>query len=327
MADIQGVCFEPTLGILICKLHGSGVRPEKEAIKRHLRGERHFCKGKILQEAVEALAQLPLTPRRDLHSSHPTTSQQPVPSVPYLTLWPGWDCRMCSGEDLTTSRELRDRHIAKVYSLRPSRHSEENPLWESCTLQTFFSMTGDRRYFRVLPPTNTLAGVDIPHLEEESLNQFSRDDPDSTQEASNFLKQLRDQRQKHISIATAGANVNPDPTTKGAGVELWMKKLGIDRYIAGIHKDEMAISYKPSDSDDSVALQDLRKVSTQLLTETWQWCQYGTRQRLTDPQAARISSFWHAADPEGKSRNFRRAVQSETLYIYLNHWAQMLTFC
>jgi hypothetical protein len=31
MADIQGVCFEPTLGILICKLHGSGVRPEKEA--------------------------------------------------------------------------------------------------------------------------------------------------------------------------------------------------------------------------------------------------------------------------------------------------------
>jgi hypothetical protein len=47
-----------------------------------------------------------------------------------------------------------------------------------------------------------------------------------------------------------------------------MKKLGIDRYIAGIHKDEIAISYKPSELDDSIALEDLRKVSTRLLTET-----------------------------------------------------------
>jgi hypothetical protein len=74
MADIQGVYFEPTLGILICKSHGSGVRPEREAIKRHLRGERHFRKGKVLREAVEALVQLPLTPRKDLHSSHPAIS-------------------------------------------------------------------------------------------------------------------------------------------------------------------------------------------------------------------------------------------------------------
>jgi hypothetical protein len=62
--------------------------------------------------------------------------------------------------------------------------------------------------------------------------------------------------------------VNPDPTVKGTRVELWMKKLGIDRYIAGIHKDEIAISYKPSELDDSIALEDLRKVSTRLLTET-----------------------------------------------------------
>lgn len=134
MADIQGVCFEPTPGILICKLHGSGIRPEREAIKRHLREERHFCKGKVLREAVEALVQLPLTSRRDLHSAHPITSQQPVPPIPHLTLWPGWNCRMCGGEELTTSGELRDRHIAKVHSLRPSSHSEENSLWESCTL-------------------------------------------------------------------------------------------------------------------------------------------------------------------------------------------------
>jgi hypothetical protein len=131
-------------------------------------------------------------------------------------------------------------------------------------------MTGDRQYFRIAPLIITTDGMDAPRLEEESLSQFSRIGPDSIQEVSYFLKQLRDQRQKHTFIAIAEANVNPDPITKGTGVELWMKKLGIDRYIAGIHKDKIAISYKPSESDDSIALQDLRKVSTRLLKETWQ---------------------------------------------------------
>jgi hypothetical protein len=112
----------------------------------------------------------------------------------------------------------------------------------------------------------TLARMRPPH---PCLSLLVPTSADSTQEVSYFLKQLRDQRQKHTSIATAEANVNPDPIKKGTGVELWIKKLGIDRYIAGIHKDKMAISYKPSESDDSVALQDLRKVSTRLLIEIW----------------------------------------------------------
>jgi hypothetical protein len=77
---------------------------------------------------------------------------------------------MCGGEELTISEELRDRHIAKVHSLRPSSYSEEDPLWESYTLQTLFSMIGNRQYFRVTPLTITTDGIDTPRLEEESLS-------------------------------------------------------------------------------------------------------------------------------------------------------------
>ncbi len=54
--------------------------------------------------------------------------------------------------------------------------------------------------------------------------------------------------------------------------------------------------------------------------------QHGPEQRLTDPQAARISSFWYAADPERKNKTFRRGIGQDTLETYLSHCTQMLTF-
>jgi hypothetical protein len=87
----------------------------------------------------------------------------------------------------------------------------------------------------------------------------------------------------------------------------------------------MAASYK-TETKDSNAPKDLRDISGRVLRETWQQCQHGPQQRMTDPQAARISSFWHAADPEGRDKVFRRAVRPDTLVTYVGHWAQMLTF-
>ncbi|KAG9956697.1 hypothetical protein KCU61_g9631, partial [Aureobasidium melanogenum] len=48
---------------------------------------------------------------------------------------------------------------------------------------------------------------------------------------------------------------------------------------------------------------------------------------MTDPQAARISSFWLGADPEGKASSFRRHVKAKTVDEYLMHWRQIITFC
>lgn len=148
------------------------------------------------------------------------------------------------------------------YALRLGVYgAQELHLWESCTLQTLFSVTGNRRYFRVVHP----AANPENNVEGSSCSEVSADEEERRQQATQFMQQLRSQREKHNSIAKAAQNVNPDPTQKGAGVELWMKKLGNDRFIAGIYKDEMTTSYKPLESEDSQALQDLREVSNRML--------------------------------------------------------------
>jgi hypothetical protein len=70
----------------------------------------------------------------------------------------------------------------------------------------------------------------------------------------------------------------------------------------------MAKSYKPLDANGSSELEDLCDVIVGMLRKTWWECQHGPQQRITDLQAARISSFWYVVDPEGKGKTFRRSV-------------------
>ena len=146
---MQGIEYEPQFGLLVCSVHGVGIHPTIDAITRHLRGKDHFCKGKVLKAAVALLYQLPLKSQEELHLAQPLVQLQPVPAISSLTVTPGWNCLLCHGEFLTTSRELRDRHIIKAHSRRPREQGEQHRLWESCNLQTFFIKTGERQYFRV----------------------------------------------------------------------------------------------------------------------------------------------------------------------------------
>ena len=318
MANIEGICFEPSLRLLVCTVHGTGIHPDAAAIKRHLRGERHYCKREALDAAVSALTRLPLQSRQDLLDAHPPLAAQPVPAVPYLAIKLGWSCRICHGQNLTTSEELRDRHVATLHRLRPRSHCEEQPLWDACQLQTLFSMTRDIRCFRVRAHS-MLSNDDLVQRSGRSNEQSSTDEGDEQQrQSTSFVEHFRMQQEQHESIAAAAANTNPDPSKQDTGVELWMKRLGVSQYVAGLRKDEMVDSYKSSELDDSAALIDLREVSVKVLRETWRWCQHGAAQRMTDPQAARISSFWHAADPEGRNKTFGRAIKQETLDAYLS---------
>ena len=156
MADIQGICFNSNLQVLVCKVHGAGIHPDADAITRHLRGKGHFCKGGILKEAVKALVGLPLKLRHALRDAHPKVEEQPILPIPHLTVHAGWNCQLCFGKELTTSKVLRDRHIAKVHQAQRNGNGSTKPLGEPCELQTLFARTGDRQYFRVSSTTATV---------------------------------------------------------------------------------------------------------------------------------------------------------------------------
>ena len=96
-----------------------------------------------------SLTQLPLKSRQELRLAHPSVASQPVPAIPHLAVHRGWSCRLCNGLSLTTSEVVRNRRAAAAHHLRPRSHNEDEPLWESCELQTIFAVTGDVQFFRI----------------------------------------------------------------------------------------------------------------------------------------------------------------------------------
>lgn len=146
MACSEGICFEPRFQFLICKIHGSGVHPTREAIKRHLRGDGHYCKGPRLRQAVSTLTSLPLKSLQEALNNQPALETQPMtPPILHLKVLKGWNCVPCEGRTLTISLEIVQRHSALVHG----RQRGDPPTWTQCQLQTFFCETKDRRYFRV----------------------------------------------------------------------------------------------------------------------------------------------------------------------------------
>jgi hypothetical protein len=229
MTDLQGLHFELNLRLLICKVHGTALHPEQEAIKRHLRGEGHFCKGRLLKETVSALGQLALQSKQALVNWHSHLAAQPINAIPHLTVYPGWSCIQCSGAELTMSEEVRDRHVAKVHKQRPSNHSDRKPLWEACDLQTLFIKTGDRHYFRVIRNSSLTGDGDLPDSNQGDISHTI----DGESQAQEFLDRVNEQRKDNLAITIATTDINPDPTAQNTTDELWMKKLGVRRYIAG----------------------------------------------------------------------------------------------
>lgn len=61
-------------------------------------------------------------------------------------------------------------------------------------------------------------------------------------------------------------------TVKDISEELWMKKLGPSRYVVRLRKDEMATSYKTSETEDANAFKYLL---CQLLRGMWWQSQHG----------------------------------------------------
>jgi hypothetical protein len=89
----------------------------------------------------------------------------------------------------------------------------------------------------------------------------SRNDREAREATKVLVSELRTKRLEYEASAMAASNVNPDADSEQSGVELWMKQLGLDKYIAGLRKDEMAASYKISKTESDTLLQDFYDVN------------------------------------------------------------------
>jgi hypothetical protein len=346
MGDVGGICFNADLGVLICQVHGAAVRPGATSISRHLRSPGHELSGKTKTDAVAILAGLPLRSVQEVKRSCPPAHLQPVSLVPHVKVLDGWRCIRCRGNTLTTNHETIRRHVSDKHGRIAANRSVDRPLWERCSLQTLFSSTNDTHYFRVRsdpePPLATVATTpggqpsgssNNSNREEGStashLATWNRSDDDAgCDDTEAFLERLRTEPAQCEADASARANVNPSADSREGGVELWMTRLGLDRYLAGLRKDEMIASYKVAKTQEcDLELQELCKISEGLLWDTLRSCQPEPQQRMIEPQSNRISKFWKGADPEGRAASFRTHILSSSAKGYIRHWTEFLTFC
>ena len=147
MESDQALIYDPNLQLLICKVHGYGVQPYLSAITRHLRGRGHKLRGRALRLALSVAKQLSLLPLDTLLGSAPSNvGHLIIQPIAHLKVLDGWACLTCGGRYLTTSIELMQRHAKAIHNYKRG----ECQTWEPCTLQTLFSETKVRRYFRVI---------------------------------------------------------------------------------------------------------------------------------------------------------------------------------
>lgn len=83
--------------------------------------------GKALKDAVATFGQLSLKSRQELHDEHPPLAAQRVPAIPHLDVQDGWYCSFCEGEELTTSRFVRDESSESSDESAGPHGSEDPP--------------------------------------------------------------------------------------------------------------------------------------------------------------------------------------------------------
>lgn len=169
----EDIVYHPLLKLLICKLHGNGLHPTVDAIKRHLRGQRHRSRGQALTRVLHAMAKLPLASLPELYDFQATevaANDQITLPIQYLKVLDGWACSSCEGAFMTTSLEIVQRHAAAVHGRKRGGRN----LWDACLLQTFFIETKDRRYFRV-PGQAGIGSITMIEQETPTVNPWGDD--------------------------------------------------------------------------------------------------------------------------------------------------------
>lgn len=145
--DFADVSYLSEWRVILCKLCGYCLRPEKEALKRHLRQHPHDMRGEGLRNLVEMLLS---------HGPRPMDEELerwPVDTVPGLSVYDGFRCLRCgpSTAFLTRNAGKIRRHVSKEHQEVPLSHErkQQSIPWEPCKLQTFFAETKFIRYFVV----------------------------------------------------------------------------------------------------------------------------------------------------------------------------------
>lgn len=190
-------------------------------------------KGKQLKLTLDRLAEYELRGRDELKHQRPSR-RQPCGMIQGLASCGGYLCACddATCDDATTRLQSMHDHMSK-HRRTASQHTVKTPLWESCTLQTYFTAKHLINYFVVVKPESRGQGADIV-----------RAGPPPSEEERRMLEGLRkDMRQANRDLDAKAAAVEGPGQGRGE-MERWLVHTGFPVHLQGLSDDEIRSSFR-----------------------------------------------------------------------------------
>jgi hypothetical protein len=145
----SGFLYNPLHQVVVCRSCGTCLIPTLTAQERHLRAQPHRLQGDPLKTTVQLLSSYQLRTTEELRHHKPAVDDQCL-RIEGLKAYDGYRCLGAGCSYYTRCLPEIKRHAFSTHQKQAKEHKEETPLWQDCTLQTYFIGKGRIDYFVVV---------------------------------------------------------------------------------------------------------------------------------------------------------------------------------
>src|SRR5438046_568169 len=144
----SGFLYNPLHQVVMCHSCRTCLIPTIMAQEHHLHAQPHWLQGNPLKATVQLLSSYQLRTTGELRVNKPAVNDQCL-QIEGLKAYDGYRClgTRCSYY-MQCLPEIK-HHAFSMHQKRAKEH-KETPLWQDCTLQTYFISKGQIDYFVVV---------------------------------------------------------------------------------------------------------------------------------------------------------------------------------
>lgn len=221
--------YNPTHQVVVCYICHSCILPRLTSQERHLRAEPHRLLGNVLKTTVQLLSSYNLRTIEELRAHKPQLEDK-CEQIQQLTSYSGSRCLELGCDYATRHPQKRREHCASAHKKKAIGHSEDNPLWEECMLQTYFTSPGRIDYFVVVDNKN-----------DKKLIMLDSATPLKEEEKDLFIKLENDYQDVKGDIEKQATIVQDFGDSRSAWVP-WLERTGFPSHLVGLKDKEIKSS-------------------------------------------------------------------------------------
>ncbi len=310
---------------VVCHKCQTCLIPTAGARERHLRAKPHRLLGDTLKATLRLLSAHRLRTVEELREAKPAANDR-CAQIEGLKAFDGYRCLEPACAYATQCLPVIKRHVFSVHQRQAAEHRTA-PLWEECTLQTYFIGKGRIDYFVVVPSSDR-----GQRMEATQGNKSTT--PSTEAERACFAELERDHKCAKHDLREQASIVQDFGTSRAERVP-WLERTGFPSHLQGMKDSEVLSSYRlPSKKEcdgEAKGAEDpdlirILAAAESVLRDAYRLCSDTSMARKMTQQRANILNEFYAG-ASGRSDGFRYFKNESTLVKYFATMKQLLTYC